>query len=118
MVSHSDMPWWAREFKEALKGYGLAVVIVLAGVTWLWTHGGKLVDAKATADANQAIVTAQLAKDWKEFQSQVQGEHREAAYVLQKISVAMDQIVNELRELRCEQKKNAPASPTSTGDES
>ena len=113
MPPHNDSPWWARECKEALKGYGLAVVIVLAGVAWMWIHGGKLVEAKATADANQAVVTAQLAKDWKEFQAQVQAEHREAAYVLQKISVAMDQIVLELKQLQVPQPKNDPSSPTS-----
>lgn len=104
-----DSPWWMRELKEALKGYGLAVIIVLVGLAFMWWHGGEWVRGQATMQ--EAIV-----KDWKEFQTKVSEDHR----VGQAEARAHTEILREItgildRMCREGTGKNGQMSPAASG---
>lgn len=89
MVVHKDVPWWADYLKEAMRSWGLAVVIVLVPlllVSFLaYSRGGQWIDAKlssekakldieasnANTNATVAQVVQDLASELKQTQSDI-----------------------------------------------
>jgi cytoskeletal protein RodZ len=113
-----ESPWWAHELKEALKGYGLAVCIVLWMLGFLWWYAGGWVQAKAEAERTQARTTADLSAVMRllseaqdrndkrtselemknaQFQQDVRNEHTEAAKVMQNLLMIMTELVQEIK---------------------
>jgi len=100
----SDSPWWMDELRDAMKGYGLAVCIVLFGLAFMWWYGGAWVTAKAEAERVNAITMEGLVKDWREFRGQVSDEHRQHSEILREITTVLKGL--------CESRsKNQPTQP-------
>jgi len=104
--------------RDAMKSWGLAVVIVLFALAFTWSKGGVWLDAKAEAEKTQAKTTADLSKtmlllsqaqakadkriddqdaDNKEFRMQVTREHTEAADVLKQLLAVLTDLVQALK---------------------
>lgn len=106
MPPKTDSPWWVREARDAMKGYGLAVVIVLSGLAFTWMKAGAWLDAKAESERALATAFQKLVSDNQEFQRQVLEDHRRAADT---DSV----VVDSLKALLEDHRKNAGQSPPS-----
>jgi hypothetical protein len=96
------------EIRDAMKGYGLAVCIVLFGLAFTWYHGGAWVSAKAEAERVNAITMEGLVRDWKEFRSQVSDEHRQHSEILREITTILRGLCDEARS------KNHAAQPSTS----
>lgn len=117
--------------KDAMKSWGLAVVIVGFGLAFIWWHGGAWVIAKAEAERTQAKTTADLSetmlllsqaqaraetrindadKRTEVFCAQVTKEHAEAANALRQLLTILSDLVQTL--------KNERAPPNMSGGSS
>jgi hypothetical protein len=85
------------ELRDALKGYGLAVCIVLFGLAFMWWHGGQWIAAKAEAERVNAVTMESLAKDWRDFRERVSDEHKQHAEILREISGILSNLCDESR---------------------
>jgi len=116
--------------RDAMKSWGLAVVIVLFALAFIWTKGGVWLDAKAEAEKTQAKTTADLSKTMlvlsqaqvkadkriddqdkedTEFRNQVTREHTEAANALKQLLAILTDLVQALKNDR------APPTPSDGG---
>lgn len=104
--------------KDAMKSWGLAVVIVGFGLAFTWWHGGAWVVAKAEAERTQAKTTADLSatmlllseaqaraekriddsdRRTEAFCAQVTREHSEAADALKQLLTILTELVQTLK---------------------
>ena len=116
--------------RDAMKSWGLAVVIVLFALAFIWSKGGVWLDAKAEAEKTQAKTTADLSKTMlllsqaqtrsekriddesqktEEFRTQVTREHTEAAKALQDLLTILNDLVQALKNDR------TPPDPSTGG---
>ena len=87
-----DSPWWANEIRDAMKGYGLAVCIVLWALAFMWWYGGGWVTAKSEQERVNAVTLEALVQDWREFQKQVAQDHKEHALILRDITAVLERM--------------------------
>jgi cytoskeletal protein RodZ len=101
-----------------MKSWGLAVVIVLFALAFIWMKGGVWLDAKAEAEKTQAKTTADLSKTMLllsqaqakadkriddqdkanfEFRNQVTREHTEAANTLRQLLTILTELVESIK---------------------
>lgn len=89
MAAARDVPWWADYLREAMRSWGLAVVIVLCPLIVLsllgYSKGGQWIDAKlevekSNASTNKAI--AEVVKDLATGLQQTRDSVRENRVIL------------------------------------
>ena len=121
MVNRKYDHWWeylGDYVRDAMKSWGLAVVIVLFALAFVWTKGGAWVDAKAEAEKTQSKTTADLSKtmllltqaqdrserrineakeETSAFRTQVTREHTEAANALRELLVVLTDLVKTMK---------------------
>jgi hypothetical protein len=134
MVNRKYDNWYeylGEYVKDAMKSWGLAVVLVGFGLAFIWWHGGAWVIAKAEAERTQAKTTADLSATMlllstaqanadkrdtekneqdQEFRDQVTREHTEAALALQKLLGILTELVQTLKNDR-----TPPPTPSDGG---
>jgi hypothetical protein len=71
MMVRENAPWIFREFREAMKSWGLAVIIVVWGCWKL----GPWIDAKAESEKAIGAAFTKLANDAATFQTRVLNDH-------------------------------------------
>jgi hypothetical protein len=110
--------WLGDYVRDAMKSWGIGVVLVGFGLAFCWWHGGAWVVAKAEAERTQALTTADLSatmlllsqaqsrsekriNDQEEttrlFRDQVTKEHTQAADALQQLLTILTELVQALK---------------------
>jgi hypothetical protein len=122
--------WLGDYVRDAMKSWGIGVVLVGFGLAFCWWHGGAWVVAKAEAERTQAKTTADLSKTMlllsqaqtrsekriddeaqktDAFRTQVTREHTEAAKALQDLLTILNDLVQALKNDR------TPPGPSTGG---